>query len=184
MQPAEAILLAGIRPFGVGEGKPPSDDTGEQQDDEQPDLESAGPSPRALETGPAESPPVSIERRSPTGALLRSAVLPGWGQFYNGEEVKGLILGSVEIGLAVWLVLEHLAAEDARKDYQESGDPADQSRYELHSQRRLDLIWYTSGAWLYGMLDAYVGAHLYAFEEENRDFERKVGIGVGVSFRF
>lgn len=127
---------------------------------------------------------MSIELRSPTGALLRSAVLPGWGQFYNDRPLKGLLLGSLEIGLAAWLILEHLAAEEARKAFLESGDPADEAAYEAHSRRRLDLIWYTSGAWLYGMFDAYVDAHLYAFEEENEEFERKVGIGVRLGVRF
>ena len=122
--------------------------------------------------------------RSPTGALLRSAALPGWGQVYNDRPVKGLILGALEIGLAVWLVMEHIATEDARTDFQQSGDPADEQSYLTHGQRRLDLIWYTSGAWLYGMIDAYVDAHLYAFEEENTDFERKVGIGVGFEILF
>ncbi|MBN1434230.1 hypothetical protein JW921_05675 [Candidatus Fermentibacterales bacterium] len=124
-----------------------------------------------------------IPERSPTGALLRSAVLPGWGQIYNDRPVKGLLMGAAEIGLAVWLVLEHLEAEEARDEYASSGDPADLARYESHKQRRLDLIWYTSGAWLIGMLDAYVDAHLYAFEEENREFERKVGIGVALTLR-
>ncbi len=30
-----------------------------------------------------------IEEKNPTGALLRSFVLPGWGQFYNEKPLKG-----------------------------------------------------------------------------------------------
>lgn len=121
-----------------------------------------------------------IEKRSPTGALLRSAVLPGWGQFYNDEPFKGIVLGAAEIGLLSWLVTEHIQAEDARTAYLETGDPDDLARYERHSGRRLDLIWYTSAAWLYGMLDAYVDAYLFSFDAENRSFERGAGIGVVV----
>ena len=111
----------------------------------------------------------------PTGALLRSAVLPGWGQFYNRKPLKGLALGSVELGLLAWLIAEHAMAEEARDDFQRTGDPFYEDSYDRHSARRLDLIWYTSAAWLYGMLDAYVDAHLYGFSRENRDFERETG---------
>lgn len=117
----------------------------------------------------------------PTGALLRSAVVPGWGQFYNREPLKGLALGSVELGLLAWLIVEHNLAERARDDYEETADPFYESSYERHSARRLDLIWYTSAAWLYGMLDAYVDAHLYGFRRENRDFVRETGEGAGAT---
>jgi len=114
-----------------------------------------------------------IVTRDPTGALLRSAVLPGWGQFYNDRPVKGIVLGSLELGLLGWLIAEHLASEEARR---ENDDPA----YQLHSQRRLDLIWYTSATWLFGMLDAYVDAYLYSFSTENEVFERETCIGAAL----
>ncbi len=132
----------------------------------------------------ADEPDIVIRKRSPSGALLRSAVLPGWGQFYNDKPVKGVILGTVELGLLAWLISEHVQAEDARTDFLASGDPADEERYNVHSQRRIDLIWYTSAAWLYGMLDAYVDAYLYSFEAENRSFERDAGIGIVVFIPF
>ncbi len=145
----------------------------------------------ALQPGGApdslRQPPPGIpapEYRSPTGALLRSAVLPGWGQFYNDEPVKGLLLGAVEIGLLGLLIGEHLAAESAREDFLESGDPADEASYETHRDRRLDLIWYTSAAWLFGMLDAYVDAHLYAFDAENDLFGTEAGLGASIEVRF
>lgn len=124
-----------------------------------------------------ETGSLPVVRKNPTGALLRSAVLPGWGQFYNDEPVKGLIYGSLEIGLLAWLISEHLAAEDAR--HSENSES-----YELHRQRRLDLIWYTSAAWLFGMLDAYVDAYLYSFERENTEFEKETVIGAALYVRF
>ena len=120
---------------------------------------------------------VVIGRRNPTGALLRSAVLPGWGQLYNEEPIKGIVFAAVELGLLGWLIAENGAAEDARL----SGDDPS---YQIHRQRRLDLIWYTSAAWLLGMMDAYVDAHLYSFTAENREFERETGIGVSLRVRF
>lgn len=84
-----------------------------------------------------------------------------------------MILGSVELGLLGWLIAEHIASENARTG---NDDPS----YQIHSQRRLDLIWYTSAAWLFGMLDAYVDAYLYSFETENEVFERETGIGAAL----
>lgn len=122
--------------------------------------------------------------RDPTTALLRSAVMPGWGQFYNDEPVKGLVLGGIELGLLALLVEEHIATERARDDFIESGDPADEDRYLSHRESRLDLIWLTSAAWLYGMLDAYVDAHLFGFVQENERFEREIGIGAALVLLF
>lgn len=131
---------------------------------------------------PAVSPGAGY--RSPTGALLRSAALPGWGQFYNDRPVKGLLLGALELGLLALLVEENGRAESAREEFLESGDPDDEADYETHKERRLDLIWLTSASWLYGMMDAYVDAHLFAFDNENDRFGREAGIGAGIVLRF
>lgn len=135
-----------------------------------------GPEPDSVETAIPFTPP-PIETRSPTGALLRSAALPGWGQFYNDEPLKGIAFGAVELGLLGWLIYENAEAEDARL----SGDDAS---YQIHRQRRLDLIWYTSASWLLGMLDAYVDAHLYSFRAENEEFEMEVSLGMAICIGF
>jgi len=111
----------------------------------------------------------TIIRRNPSSALLRSAVLPGWGQFYNDKPLKGIIFGTIELGLLSWLIAEHFASEEARNN---NDEPA----YQLHSQRRLDLIWYTSAAWLFGML--------FSFNTENEVFERETGIAAAVFINF
>ena len=120
--------------------------------------------------------PVIISR-NPRTALLRSAVLPGWGQFYNDEPLKGIIFGTLELGLLSWLIAEHFASEEARINN-------DDAAYQIHRQRRLDLIWYTSAAWLFGMLDAYVDAYLFSFSTENEVFERETGIAAAVFINF
>ena len=134
------------------------------------------PEPDSVETA-VPFIPAPIESRNPTGAMLRSAALPGWGQFYNDEPLKGIAFGALELGLLGWLIYENSAAEDARL----SGDDAS---YQIHRQRRLDLIWYTSASWLLGMLDAYVDAHLYSFRAENEEFEMEVSLGAAISIGF
>ena len=140
-------------------------------------IEETIPAQPSTEDSIAPEVSIPIIRRNPTGALLRSAVLPGWGQFYNDQPLKGVVYGAVEIGLLAWLISEHIAAEDARIT-------EDDQAYQIHRQRRLDLIWYTSAAWLFGMLDAYVDAYLYSFERENTEFEKETVLGAAVYIRF
>ena len=118
--------------------------------------------------------------RSPTGALLRSAVIPGWGQFYNREPLKGLGYGSLQAGLLGWVLYENSRADEARENHQLTGDPAWEQAYEEHYNRRRSLIWYTAGAWVLSMLDAYVDAYLFGFEAENRSFDRNAGLALGI----
>lgn len=123
---------------------------------------------------------VRIPGRNPTGALLRSAVVPGWGQFYNEEPLKGLAYGSLQAGLLGWTLHENHRANNARDMFLLTGDPAwDQAR-EDHRNRCRSLIWYTAGAWVLSMLDAYVDAWLFGFDEENRSFDRNAGLAVMV----
>lgn len=125
-----------------------------------------------------------IEGKNPTGALLRSFVLPGWGQFYNGKPLKGVFYGAAELGLLGVILYQHDRAETARENHMETGLPIWEQRYETHSGLRRDFIWYTAGAWLMGMLDAYVDAYLFSFEAENRKFEGDAGLSAGLVFHF
>lgn len=63
---------------------------------------------------------------SPWGALLRSAVLPGWGQVYNGQRRKGFTVGVLALGLLAATAVTYVAADQAVADYRAlgSGTPA------------------------------------------------------------
>ncbi|MBI3311931.1 MAG: hypothetical protein HYZ88_00170 [Candidatus Omnitrophica bacterium] len=80
-------------------------------------------------------------RKHPSVALLLSLALPGLGQLYNGQRVKGLVIADASLGLgigALWLsglsrisavlalgILWLSAALDAYKTAQASGQPLD-----------------------------------------------------------
>lgn len=125
-----------------------------------------------------------MEYRNPSGALLRSLVLPGWGQFYNDEPFKGVCYGAVELGLFSLILYHHDRAEHARDLFTDTGLSSWQDDYEVHSALRRDFVWYTAGAWLAGMLDAYVDAYLFSFESENRKFDGDAGFSTGIVFSF
>ncbi|OYD13685.1 hypothetical protein CH333_10445 [candidate division WOR-3 bacterium JGI_Cruoil_03_44_89] len=109
------------------------------------------------------------EGKSPTKAMLLS-LLPGGGQFYNEEYIKGILFATVQTVCLGSTLREHIYAMDAKRE----GRQAD---YNFHIEKRYDWLWWSFGAWAFSMGDAYVGAHFYNFHE-------KVGIELEVGFRF
>lgn len=98
--------------------------------------------------------------------------------------MKGICYGAAELGLLSMILYQNSMAENAREMFEETGLSSWENEYETHSSLRRDFIWYTAGAWLAGMLDAYVDAYLFSFESENRKFEGDAGFSAGVVFHF
>ena len=102
---------------------------------------------------------------SPGKALLRSALIPGWGQAYVGHYAKAGILlagGATTLGLA-------LNADGRVNDLADRrplvSDPAERDLLEgdiehWRGERRRWILW-AAAVWVYAMLDAYVDAHLH-----------------------
>ena len=95
----------------------------------------------AGQSAPRHSGQDSSAVRSPTGAMLRSLLLPGWGQFYNGRGIKGSLIAAAEVGCAASILL------NGRRE------PGEQNH------RRLFVL-STIGILFYSAVDAYVDAHL------------------------
>ncbi len=95
------------------------------------------------------------DTKNPTGAMIRSILIPGWGQFYNGRWLKGAAIAAVEIGTVVNAMVLDLW-----------GDQTDDEMEKLfyYDNRNLS-YWILGGTILYGMADAFVDAHLYKFDE-------------------
>ncbi len=62
------------------------------------------------------------ERRN--NALWRSALLPGWGQFYSGRENRAYIFGSAALVSFAYYLNQHSTFTTAQRDYDDSGLPA------------------------------------------------------------
>jgi hypothetical protein len=102
--------------------------------------------------------------------MLRSGLIPGWGQAKNGRWLKATIVAGIEVAL-----FERLHFEQGRIDYycdRASELPCeDQEKYdyymskvERHEGHRKDFIWWTSLTILLSMGDAYVDAQLRDFD--------------------
>ena len=87
------------------------------------------------------------------GALLRSAVLPGWGQFYNGRPVKGLFFGAASAAALTATVVEHRRISSA---------PTPEAHQDRTARRNSRLLYFALSVAL-AAIDAYVDAHLADF---------------------
>lgn len=114
--------------------------------------------------------------KSPTGAMLRSAVIPGWGQYYCENRLKGVALFAVNAFLYSRVYSYHKKWRDTgNRDYQ---------------NKRNTFTWYSALAYLLTIADAYVDASLYKFDEAMKitsleNFgENRWGIGVSFAWQF
>lgn len=96
----------------------------------------------------------SSARKSPAGAVLRSFAFPGWGQWYNEQKLKAVVVFAGEAALAGNIVYYH-------QKMVKSTEPGEEAFYRDY---RSQFIWYLVGAHLLSMLDAYVDANLWDFD--------------------
>lgn len=88
---------------------------------------------------------IRMSRKTPAAAGIRSALLPGWGQFYTGQKAKGasFLLAEVAIASVVgWAELErsdaHRAYDDALRIYQAADQIEETEEAYLEVLRRYD----------------------------------------------
>ena len=110
---------------------------------------------------------VFVMQNSPWGAVLRSAVAPGWGQIYNKSYWKAPIVW----GIGAWLVYNWIQNNNNYKTYRDAfskspntnpNDPNLVYRNFYRDQRDLFTI-YLGLTYLLQLVDAYVDAHLLDF---------------------
>lgn len=89
--------------------------------------------------------------KSPMGAVLRSAVLPGWGQIYNEKYLKGLFIFSVNGAFAYEIYHNH-------KEWNDTGNKKFQNKRNLYT-------WYFGISYFLTLIDAFVDAYLFGFDE-------------------
>ena len=115
----------------------------------------------------------TLPARSPTTAVLLSAVLPGAGQVYTGRYWKvPLILGVGGYFASVWVKQNNLY-RDARAKYQASVDAGENngqgnaqwlSTRDFYRDDRDRFAFYIAITYLLNLVDAYVDASLYNFD--------------------
>ena len=110
---------------------------------------------------------------SPIGAMARSAVLPGWGQFYAHNRFLGTTSFVGTSGLLVGALITHQSFRDVyNNEYvpialNNPEAPEAVFQYNRANQRyklRQFFLFAAVGIWAYSLIDSYVGANLYNAE--------------------
>ena len=124
--------------------------------------------------------------KSPFGAIVASAILPGGGQFYCENYLRGAAFCAAQASVAGMFLYEHILTEEAHRRYKSTGSLDDYGDYEHHFDRRYDLLWWGAGVWVFSMADAFVDAHMFKFGSKKRvrlgPAEKGAGFQVSVFF--
>lgn len=129
-------------------------------------------------------------KKSPTVAVLLSAVLPGAGQFYNRSYWKIPIIG----GLVGYFAFEYFRNNNLYKDNRDlyvstqtpenpDGDLNYRSLREFYRGQRDDFVWYFLIIYTINMIDAYVDAHLFDFDVKDNKLLRQPNGKPGMEYR-
>lgn len=141
------------------------------------------------------------KRKNPRTAMLCAIVFPGLGQIYNEKALKAVIAFGVETYYILNILHNHRKAGDYLKerdsyDQYEPCFPGSEDLclnsewreanawYEEYKERTIDWIWWTTGAVLIVMLDAYVDAHLHDMRFRVETARRGGGTGLAVVVDF
>lgn len=63
---------------------------------------------------------IRLTRKTPLGAGLRSAIVPGWGQFHTGQKAKGTLFLAAEVGALAGVLWTNEKRDDAQSSYREA----------------------------------------------------------------
>ncbi len=146
-----------------------------------------------FEAAAVEEIPDGVETKSPMGAVWRSAILPGWGQFYNESYWKVPIVLGISGFLVYGMISEHQNFIDYSDQYDASitddlpsGDLLLKRYREFYRDNRDTYGWWLLVTYLLQLADAYVDAALFAFDvspESSLTLMPRPG-GVGMQWRF
>jgi len=108
---------------------------------------------------------------SPTAAVLMTPVFPGWGQLYAENSWRGALAYGVQMFYWTNILSRDRQARRSR-DFAQTFplDDPNRARYDALAteqwEQMRDFAWWSGGVLLIVALDAYVGAHLFAFDED------------------
>lgn len=105
--------------------------------------------------------------KSPWGAVARSAIIPGWGQFYNESYWKIPVIW----GTAAWFVYNWIDNDRLYNDYKSLYQTTENDYYRrlrnFYRDQRDNFTIYMGLLYLLNLIDAYVDAHLFDFNVQD-----------------
>ncbi len=122
--------------------------------------------------------------KSPLLSMFRSALLPGWGQYYTGHPYRGGLIFTLEGFLVTFSWLENRKANWYWETYQRTGDPLYLDKYDRHFQKGRNFMSLAIAGLLLNIADAYVSAHLYGFEGKVSIDDEQEQVDVSMNWEF
>ncbi len=123
----------------------------------------------------------SVKRQSPTVALFKSMLIPGWGQLGNRQYIKAGIAIGLEATFIGAVVHHARKTSDAKEAFENPVDssliPALYERYTDIKDKRNYYSWITGLVIFWSMFDAYVDAHLARFPKYDRELSIQMSAG-------
>lgn len=134
------------------------------------------------DTGSQKPDSVFVMSKSPWGAVLRSAIIPGWGQFYNESYLKIPIIW----GLGIWFGYEWKQNNDLYKYYTEkyiqTGSEYDKLNRTFYEDQRDLFTIYMVITYIANLVDAYVDANLFDFDVSENTLTQTPMLNLRVNF--
>jgi hypothetical protein len=123
-----------------------------------------------------------VMQKSPWGAVVRSAVFPGWGQIYNESYWKAPVVW----GIMGWFVYNWIDNNNKYIDYKnlyiKTEQSLDREYRNFYRDQRDQFAIYIVLTYFLNLVDAYVDAHLFDFSvDENYLTNTKM---INVRFHF
>ena len=113
------------------------------------------------ETSPSDT--TFVMQKSPWGAVLRSAIIPGLGQFYNESYWKiPIIWGVGALFISGWVYNNNLY-EYNKSLFIETGINLYKNNRDFYRDQRDNFTIYLVILYILNLVDAYVDAHLFDF---------------------
>jgi hypothetical protein len=129
-----------------------------------------------------------VMQKSPWGAVLRSAVLPGWGQFYNESYWKIPIF----VGLMGYFGYSYFDNNNQYETYRDlylesletspNGNLSYRNLREFYKDQRDLFAIYFFLTYFLNMVDAYVDAHLFDFDVSEDPVTKQPQLNIRYNF--
>ena len=138
-----------------------------------------------------KEPPI-LELVSPIGAVVRSAVLPGWGQMHASSYLSGgFSLVSTMGFLAGGLVAHRSYQQVYRDEYMPVATSNPKSTQALSIYGRVNQVYKVRqffllaavGVWAYSLVDSYVGSNIHNAKSKSYQLNQDAAIIEKMSFQ-
>lgn len=132
-----------------------------------------------------DSIPENLTERNATKAMLYSLLIPGGGQFYNKKYIKSAIEFTAETLLIGFTLHYHIKMNNAYEKYEQTQNQEDYNKYSNLYEKRQSMFWWLSALKFLSVIDSFVDAKLYNFDEKKKKIElRFEGNSVSLNYRF